>query len=455
MDRVDGFLSQKAQRALSDALVICRAEGSDRETWILRRPGEEELGLGINFGEAKAGVQALLNSIAHGENTIVTHSAGGMRAGWEAFPVVRIERNGKRLYFYAEEGNPVIVEVSSPEQAKDAEAGVKDMMELPPRQVIRLAQASRAVMGILRRRYERLRAADGPALQNHPGIHWSWGAASVMVSPADQIVWMTDGRLKHAVEDRRKPGYVFLELDFGYKDGTSAVHIPDESLRRTVVDLLNDRAKGRVMKEVLTWPVPISTSEKDGVSKPAEAQEHEPKIRITQGQQGFAYWLSRPYLEESKRRALSEVRVLVVPMEGYAKHEGIAFPETTTDVYGVLKGHLEANGSVALCAPDAELHQLELHDDHVRLPTLLVQWVMLPVVTSVIGNFITSLLKKKRSPEKVKVESKIIVDTGGGAKTCEISYSGPADQYEATIRKQIVALETEREMKGGSSEQRS
>lgn len=261
MDRVDGFLSQKAQHALPDAMVFCQAEGSPGETWVLRRPGEEDVGLGINFGEAKASVLAMVAAFAKGENTVITSSAGGMTIGWEAFTVKRVVRNGSSLSFYAESGNPVIVKVSSPDQAKDAEAGVQHLMTLPPRQIIRLGQASGVVMGILRRRYLRLRSADGPALQNHPGIDWSWGAASAMVSPTDKIVFMTEGKLKNAVEDRKDPSYLMLDLDFGYKDGTSCARIPDAELRHLVRDLLNDRGKGRVMKEVLTWPVPVPPKE--------------------------------------------------------------------------------------------------------------------------------------------------------------------------------------------------
>lgn len=59
MDRIDGYLSRRAQLDWPLALVICLADGS----WVLRRPGEPDLGLGDNFSAAQMALNALRASV--------------------------------------------------------------------------------------------------------------------------------------------------------------------------------------------------------------------------------------------------------------------------------------------------------------------------------------------------------------------------------------------------------
>lgn len=55
-ERLDGFLSRKAQNVQQTALVYCIHHEDGTEEWVLRRPGEPDLGLGDNFGLAQLSV---------------------------------------------------------------------------------------------------------------------------------------------------------------------------------------------------------------------------------------------------------------------------------------------------------------------------------------------------------------------------------------------------------------
>ena len=59
--RLDGYLSRLAQQIDKTALVLVVADEGEEE-WVLRRNGQEDLGLGDNFGLANQGVRAWINA---------------------------------------------------------------------------------------------------------------------------------------------------------------------------------------------------------------------------------------------------------------------------------------------------------------------------------------------------------------------------------------------------------
>ena len=59
--RVDGFLSLQAQKAYPDAIVYCQPVESG-ENWTMERPGQEPLGLGSDFKQARIAIYALRNA---------------------------------------------------------------------------------------------------------------------------------------------------------------------------------------------------------------------------------------------------------------------------------------------------------------------------------------------------------------------------------------------------------
>jgi len=61
MKTVDGYLSRLAQEVYRDA-VVYQEEAGGRKRYILERRGEEPVGLGETFRDAKTAVQALRRS---------------------------------------------------------------------------------------------------------------------------------------------------------------------------------------------------------------------------------------------------------------------------------------------------------------------------------------------------------------------------------------------------------
>jgi hypothetical protein len=59
---VDGYLTNKAQGHFPTALVICTYPEAGGQVWLLRRAGEEDVGLGNSFGGARVALNAWMRA---------------------------------------------------------------------------------------------------------------------------------------------------------------------------------------------------------------------------------------------------------------------------------------------------------------------------------------------------------------------------------------------------------
>ena len=59
MDRIDGYLSTKAQGIHPDALVTERTQDNGVVVWLLSRPGQPDVSLGRDFRDAKQALWAM------------------------------------------------------------------------------------------------------------------------------------------------------------------------------------------------------------------------------------------------------------------------------------------------------------------------------------------------------------------------------------------------------------
>ena len=61
MKRVDAYLSRRAKGLYPDAVVYCDDSGA-KQVWTCERAGQEPLGLGSSFQEARAAMSVLVNA---------------------------------------------------------------------------------------------------------------------------------------------------------------------------------------------------------------------------------------------------------------------------------------------------------------------------------------------------------------------------------------------------------
>jgi hypothetical protein len=62
MEHIDGYLTFKIRRIHPDAQVLKTVTGGNppTETWVIRRPGVDDVGIGPFFKAAKATINALI-----------------------------------------------------------------------------------------------------------------------------------------------------------------------------------------------------------------------------------------------------------------------------------------------------------------------------------------------------------------------------------------------------------
>lgn len=132
-------------------------------------------------------------------------------------------------------------------------------------------------------------------------------------------------------------------------------------------------------------------------------------------------YLPKDYLEEIKKANL-----LLLPNRDPREKEGLLFPETTRDFFAYVRAQAEAPIVSDIAVSDEEFRQLELHSAAIEVATVLVQWVVLPVVTSLIASFLHDLVKQhRRKPEETTAKVTIIAEQSEAKKSKMILYEGP------------------------------
>ncbi|MEY8532722.1 hypothetical protein AALH30_04185 [Blautia pseudococcoides] len=157
----------------------------------------------------------------------------------------------------------------------------------------------------------------------------------------------------------------------------------------------------------------------------------EKDINITDTDITFETILQEKYIPQKYIGDIKKANVLIIPNEGFRDNEGYFFPECTSEFYMFLKNHEEIETEI--CIDNDEFQKIELHADIIYVATLIVQYEVLPVVTSVIASY---LYDKINSMNKEKKDSNasvhIIVEKNGKSK--KIDYEGSIDNFEEAMK---------------------
>lgn len=157
----------------------------------------------------------------------------------------------------------------------------------------------------------------------------------------------------------------------------------------------------------------------------------EKDIKITDTDINFETLLQKEYIPQKYIEDIKKANVLIIPNEGFRDNDGCFFPECTSEFYMYLKNQKEIETEI--CIDDDEYKKIELHADIVYVATIIIQYVILPIVTGVIASYLygkANSMNKDRKDANASVH--IIVEKNGKSK--KIDYEGSIENFEEAMK---------------------
>lgn len=159
--------------------------------------------------------------------------------------------------------------------------------------------------------------------------------------------------------------------------------------------------------------------------------DSEQKVRIIDVDVNFESVYAKDYTPQKYMDDIKEANVLIIPNEGFRERTGYFFPECTSEFYKFLKDQTEIKTEI--CIDDDEFEKLELHADIVYVATLIVQYAVLPIVTSLIASYLYDKVKSmNKEKNATNTDVHIIVEKNGKSK--RIDFEGSIDNFEEAMK---------------------
>ena len=125
---------------------------------------------------------------------------------------------------------------------------------------------------------------------------------------------------------------------------------------------------------------------------------------------------------------------MVVPTVLDSEGEVEAFPDTTREIYQLLKAKLDEPFAVEAAVRDEDYKEFEYRSEIIILPAIFVATnVLLPIVVGVLSAYIYDRL---RNSGDGTVESELHFKDNNG-KAILLKYKGPAASYEGLVTQLI------------------
>lgn len=136
----------------------------------------------------------------------------------------------------------------------------------------------------------------------------------------------------------------------------------------------------------------------------------------------------KEYLSEIKK-----ANMLLLPEENFRERAGCFFPECTEEFFNYSKDNKSDSIAVDICVNDEDFQRIELHADLITVATLIVQWGVFPIVTSLIAAYLYDKIRKSnKSADDTNTEVNIVVENNKKSK--KISYSGSIENFERAMK---------------------
>jgi len=151
------------------------------------------------------------------------------------------------------------------------------------------------------------------------------------------------------------------------------------------------------------------------------------------------FWAEQEFLSDSVRESVKNADVIVAPLLNFRDGVEVSFHQGTISFFDYLRiGLQERDFTVVVCAPEDSYYEIALHSRAHRLSNIVATYVAVPLVVSLMANYIFDELKA--SPGDT-ISTSITIEQHD-CKTSKIEFEGQAKDFQAVIDEVIKISES-------------
>lgn len=149
-------------------------------------------------------------------------------------------------------------------------------------------------------------------------------------------------------------------------------------------------------------------------------------LNVTDSDVTFEKIYKKEYIPTEYLDDIKKANLLIIPNENFRDEGDVLFPETTREFWDFIREFPNDEIISDIAVSDEDFKRIELHSAVIEVAPIIVQWVVLPIATSMIASFLYDLVKKyRRKPEDTSAKVKIITEETETKKSKMITYEGP------------------------------
>ena len=153
-----------------------------------------------------------------------------------------------------------------------------------------------------------------------------------------------------------------------------------------------------------------------------------------------AHWLAKEYVPVDLRPQLAKTDILLLPQDGFRDFTGPLYPVGTEEF---LRSLQDAGGdriSVDVTVSSEDYKELALHADWLILAGIAASMFAAPITVNMVSEYLKRRIWPEGPKRGVKVKLRLQDGEGEAARSVEIAYEGPADDFEHSMEAAFTEL---------------
>ena len=168
-----------------------------------------------------------------------------------------------------------------------------------------------------------------------------------------------------------------------------------------------------------------------------EQLDEMPNIQIAQSRLNMDDLLESFATDPAFAHQLQQAKILIIPTDLGPERREPTFPETTRDVFDLLRARLGADDAVEAAVRDEDYVEFAFRSEEVILPVLyFAEHVLIPGVVGLLASYLKDSFGRKRELDDTTVDSEFHFEDED--QLLSVQYKGPASTYEEVMLKALA-----------------